>query len=81
MFGQQIERRLMQLPNICPECGARLEYLSDVHLIADTNPQETGIEGNCFKCGAMVYSQFKMYSIEVTLFDNDGNEIETKPLR
>jgi uncharacterized protein with PIN domain len=70
----------MQLPNKCPECGEELEYLSEVHLIANTEPQETGIEGNCFKCGAMVYSQFRMYKAEVTLFDEYGNEKETKEI-
>lgn len=70
----------MQLPEKCPQCGEKLEYLSDVHLIANTDPQETGIEGNCFKCGAMVYSQFKMYQAEVVIFDEHGNEIATKKL-
>jgi len=70
----------MQLPERCPECGGKLEYISDVHLIANTDPQETGIEGNCFRCGAMVYSQFKMYQSEVTIFDEYGNEKETKKL-
>lgn len=71
---------MLKLPDKCPECGSMLEYLSDVHLIADTDPQETGIEGNCFKCGAMVYSQFRLYHVEVTLFDEYGNEKETKKI-
>ena len=71
---------MLKLPEKCPECGEELEYLSEVHLIANTDPQETGIEGNCFKCGAMIYSQFRMYKAEVTLFDEYGNEKETKEI-
>jgi hypothetical protein len=68
----------MQLPDNCPECGAELEYLSEVYLVADTDPQEAGLEGNCFKCGTLVYSKFKMFGIDLTLFDADGNELKNK---
>jgi predicted nucleic-acid-binding Zn-ribbon protein len=70
----------MQVPEKCPKCGSKLEYLAEVHLIGNTDPQEAGIEGNCFKCGTMIYSKFKMFEAELTLFDEDGNEIETKKI-
>lgn len=70
----------MQLPEKCPICGSKLEYLSDLHLCPDTNPQEAGLEGNCYKCGSIVYSKFKLFEAELTTFDKDGNEIETKKL-
>ena len=64
----------MKTPNSCPDCGGKLEYLSEVHLCPGTNPQEAGIEGSCCQCGAIVYSKFKMFEIEVISFDVDGNE-------
>ena len=71
---------MTKVPNNCPECGEELEYLSEVHLCPNTNPQEAGIEGNCFHCGTMVYSKFKMFEVECTYFDADGNEVGTKKI-
>jgi hypothetical protein len=68
---------MIKVPSNCPKCGKKLEYLSELHLI-DTDPQESGIEGNCYKCGTMVYSKFKIFEVECTYFDNDGNEIDKK---
>lgn len=70
----------MQIPEKCPICNSAIDYLSEVHLCPDTNPQETGIEGVCCKCGAILYSKFKMYETELIIFDADGNEIETRKI-
>lgn len=50
----------------CTKCKGKVEYLSELHLIQNTNPPEAGFEGVCIKCGYIYYHKFKQYEIEVT---------------
>lgn len=54
------------------KCGGRIEYLSELHLIPKTNPQEAGFEGVCLKCSSMYYLKFKSYEYEKMKFEDDG---------
>jgi len=52
------------------KCGGKVEYLSELHLIPNTNPQEAGFEGVCLKCSSMYYLKFKSYEYEMTEFSS-----------
>lgn len=66
----------MELPKKCPKCNKKLEYISDVHLIPNTDPQESIMEGACFNCNSIVHTKFKAYEIQLITFDKNDNEIK-----
>lgn len=66
----------------CSFCGNKIDYsMSDVHLIPETNPQETGIEGICSKCMSHVYVKFRAFEAEITKFDEFMNEKEKEVIK
>lgn len=62
----------IKLPKKCPTCKNELEYISDMHLIPDTNPQQAGIENICGNCNSVIYIRFKIFKIELTAFGEEG---------
>lgn len=61
----------------CSKCkNGKVEYLSEMYIIPDTNPPEAGFEGVCLKCGATYYHKFRQYETEVSnLNTNDQKEV------
>jgi hypothetical protein len=55
----------------CTKCNkGKVEYLSELHMIPNTNPQEAGFEGICLNCSAHYYHKFKQYETEITELDD-----------
>jgi hypothetical protein len=49
----------------CKRCKGKIEYLSEMHLIPNTNPPEAGFEGVCIRCSTIYYHKFKQYDTEI----------------
>ena len=49
----------------CSKCESKVEYLSELHLIPDTDPPEAGFEGMCVSCFTVYYHRFKQYDTEI----------------
>ncbi len=64
----------------CPICKkGEVDYsMSEVHLIPETTPQETGFEGICSECSSHFYLKFKLYQVDVTIYDEFMNEVDKK---
>ena len=68
--------------NRCTSCKkGEVDYsLSEVYLIPDTNPQQTGIEGICMTCSTHFFVKFKEFKTEVTEFNDLMEEISKTTL-
>lgn len=64
----------MKLPEFCTNCNCKLSYISDIHFMHEKDPLQARIEGVCFNCGTVIYSNFLMISTEVVSFDDNGEE-------
>jgi hypothetical protein len=64
---------------ICKE--GEIDYsMSEIYLIPETNPQEAGFEGLCSKCSSHFYFKFKLYQVDITIFNDFMEEKDKKTI-